>query len=346
MGKSSTISDHIDAVKWAESLVIGSVVIGSPLSASSISTAFDFHLKQYFRLCGLARSQTASQELAQRAHLCLFKSRVAIERAIIASIATHSSDWKSKLNVLSERSIYGASKKQGVSLRMPLTTCTPTKLCAAGCYAHDVLDASPNAVVRGAINGWIAAEHENGDNGSRALILSSLERHTQRAIVLATRELLTLPSGFSRRGYIRFSHVGEIVFFPSFANALAKQVQELSAGLIDCVVYTRLRKSALLDPQLWVINFTLDPASLGRRALAPASARIVFSAFGGELSPIASVNFLEHHRHSHFNPTKGEGNICPATHPETIERTCDACRCKTCFEKTASASLLDTRCGT
>jgi hypothetical protein len=339
MGKSATPSDHLVTVEWAESLAIGRVVIDSPLSPNSISTAFDFHLKQYFRLCGLARSQTASKVLAQRAHLCLFKSRVAIERAIVTSIENHPSEWESKLKVLTERSIYGASKKQGVSLRMPLSTCTPTKLCAAGCYAHDVLDASPNAVVRGAINGWIAAEHENGDQINRDLILKSLERHTQRAIVLATRELFNLPKGFSRRGYIRFSHVGEIVFFPDFANALANQVLELSAGLIDCVVYTRSKTSALLDPPLWVINFTLDPASLGRRAWAPASARIVFSAFGGELSPIASVNFLEHHRHSHITPTKGQGNICPATHPETIERTCDACRCKTCFEKTNGATL-------
>ena len=341
MGKSSTLDDHIDTVKWAESLIVGTTVIKPPLSASSISAALDCHLKHYFRLCGLARSQTANKELAHRAHLCLFKSRVAIERAIQVSIQNYSSDWKAKLNTLTERSVYGASKKQGVSLRMPLATCTPTRLCAAGCYAHDVLDASPNAVVRGAVNGWIASEYESGDQGKKASILKNLERHTQRAVVLATRELVALPNGFSRRGYIRFSHVGEIVFFPEFANAIAKQVHQLSSGLIDCVVYTRLKKSTLLDPLLWVINFTLDPASLERRTWAPSSARIVFSAFGGELSPLASVNFLEHHRHSHHSPTKGQGNICPATHPETKERTCDACRCKTCFEKTTSAPLLE-----
>lgn len=342
MGKSSTLVEHINTVNWAEGLIIGKVAIESALSASSISTAFDIHLKQYFRLCGLARSQTASKELAQRAHLRLFQSRVAIENAILASLRTHSSEWESRLNALTERSIYGASKKQGVSLRMPLTTCTPTKLCAAGCYAHDVLDASPNAVVRGAINGWIAAEYENGDKKNRTLIFKRIERHTKRAIVLAGRELLALPDGFSRRAYIRFSHVGEIVFFPEFANAIAKQVHEQSAGLTDCVVYTRLAKAALIDPLLWVINFTLDPASAGRRSWAPPSARIVFSAFGGELSPSASVNFLEHHRHSHLSPKKGEGNICPATHPDTIERTCDACRCKTCFEKPKGFGLLET----
>ena len=346
MGKSSSLADHIHTVYWAENLAVEKAAIEAPLSASSILAAFAFHLNQYFRLCGLARSKTANKELAQRAHVCLFNTRVAIERAISASIDAHSSDWKSKCTALTERSIYGASKKQGVSLRMPLATCTPTKLCASGCYAHDVLDASPNAVIRGAINGWIAAEYENGNRESRAMILTTLERHARRAIILANRELVALPKGFSRRGYIRFSHVGEIVFFPAFANALAKQVHELSSGLVDCVVYTRLKKSALLEPPLWVINFTLDPASLARRAWAPASARIVFSSFGGVLSPTASVNFLEHHRHSHSKPTKGEGKVCPATHPETIERTCDACRCNTCFERTASATPLEIRCGT
>jgi hypothetical protein len=333
MGKSSSLKDHVNVVNWSENLDIRRVVIKAPLSPSSISASFDFHLKQYFRLCALARSTSASKVLAGRAHLRLFQSRVAIEHAIIDSIGDHSSGWKLKLNSLTERSMYGASKKQGVSMRMPLTTCSPTKLCASGCYAHDVLDASPNAVVRGAINGWIAKEYENGGIKNKLSILKKLERHTQRAINLAMRELASLPSGFSRRGYIRFSHVGEIVNYPFFANALAKQVYDLSSGLVDCVVYTRLRKSALLDASLWIINFTLDPASLGRRAWAPKTARIVYSAFGGELSPIASVNFLEHHRHYHYGPTNGEGNICPATHPDTVERTCDACRCKICFEK-------------
>jgi len=145
------------------------------------------------------------------------------------------------------------------------------------------------------------------------------------------KELNLLPNGFNRRAFIRFSHVGEIVFFPNFANALAKQAREISQGQVDCVVYTRHKNVAKLDPELWIINFTLDPVSMNRRLWAPDHARLVYSAFGGKVSPVAEVNFLEHHRHSHMQKTSGEGRICPATLPETPDRTCDACHCKRCF---------------
>src|SRR5205085_5215279 len=42
-------------------------------------------------------------------------------------------------DVLLRHGFYGASKKQGVSVRMPLSACNPTRLCAGACYAHDVL---------------------------------------------------------------------------------------------------------------------------------------------------------------------------------------------------------------
>jgi hypothetical protein len=244
-----------------------------------------------------------------------------------------SENWDEKVSILSRCSVYGVSKKQGISMRMPLTTCAPTKLCAAACYAHDVLDASPNAVIRGAINGWLAQSYETGNDIRRAFVLGSLERHTRVAVRHAQRELLKLPDGFTRRAYIRFSHVGEMASFPNFANAVAAQVKQFSKGRVDCVIYTRLRQASALDSELWVVNFTLDPASLDRVTWAPSSSRIVFSAFGGEVSTVASVNFLEHHRHTHTAITKGQGNICPATSPDVMERTCDACRCKTCFER-------------
>ena len=254
-----------------------------------------------------------------------------LEKSLTNALEKSTASQDSKLSAVLSNSFFGSSKKQGTSLRMPLTTCHPTALCAAGCYAHDVLDATPGAMVRGAMNGWLASQYEQGSSRIRANILDRLERHCRLAIRSAFKELEALPPGYKRRPYIRFSHVGEIVAYPAFANALAHQVINLSKGQVDCVVYTRHRKVALLDPKLWIINFTLDERSLNRKAWIPPHARIVYSAFGGRISPIAEVNFLEHHRHTHMAKAAGDGRICPATLPETEVRSCDACRCRRCF---------------
>jgi hypothetical protein len=333
MGKSLTDSQRADVVTWAEARDFPQSSLCERLSPSNIRTSFDYELKQYFRLCVIARSKSAEPSIAYSAEKAIFRTRVAIERRINDAIKKQSSSWEDKLKDLTKSTIFGASKKQGVSIRMPLSTCNPTSLCAGGCYAHDVLDASPNAVVRGAINGFIAQEYETADALKSQLILEFLRPHIVRAIAKAKNELKVLPEGFSRRPNIRFSHVGEIVFYPNFANALAKQVRELSGGHVDCVVYTRLKKAKELDGSLWIINFTLDPVSMERRSWAPPESRIVFSAFGGETSPVADVNFLEHHRHSHSKTTKGSGRVCPATAPDAPSRTCDGCLCNRCFVK-------------
>jgi hypothetical protein len=219
---------------------------------------------------------------------------------------------------------------------MPLSTCSPTRLCAGACYAHDVLDAVPASVVRGAVNGIIAERFEHGHQDSRQAILARLQLQTQRAICAALQEVRALGLGWTRRPYIRFSHVGEIAAFPQFANALAHQVRQLSGGEVDCVVYTRHPRARDLDPGLLVINFTLDKSSQARKSWAPPRARIVFSAFGGELSPEAEVNFLEHHRWFHASPS-GTGTVCPTTLPETKARRCDAVRCDRCFKPPAQS---------
>ena len=333
MGKSLTDAQRSDVVSWAEAREFSQPNLNKDLCPSKIRAAFDFELKQYFRLCVIARSKSAEPDIASRAESLVFRTRVAIERRISDAIKNQNSIWHDKLKALTSTTIFGASKKQGVSIRMPLSTCNPTALCASGCYAHDVLDASPNAVVRGAINGFIAQEYEIGDAPRSRAILEFLCRHTKRAITQSRNELKALPSDFSRRPNIRFSHVGEIVFYPNFANALARQVNELSEGNVDCVVYTRLKRAKELDNSLWIINFTLDPVSINRKSWAPPGSRIVFSAFGGETSPIADVNFLEHHRHSHTKASIGSGRVCPATAPNASSRTCDGCHCNRCFVK-------------
>jgi hypothetical protein len=185
-------------------------------------------------------------------------------------------------------------------------------------------------VVHGVVNGIVAERFEHGQDPIQLAILARLQPQTRRDINAALQEVRTLGSGWTRRPHIRFSHVGEIAAFPQFANALARQVRQLSGGEVDCVVYTRHPRARDLDPELLVINFTLDKSSQSRKSWAPPQARIVFSAFGGELSPEADVNFLEHHRWFHAL-TVGTGTVCPTTLPETRVRTCDAVRCDRCF---------------
>jgi hypothetical protein len=287
----------------------------------------------------LARSKTAVPDLSERAHALLFRVRAILEGNLQRAISQAPVNPNVRLDALFEGSFFGFSKKQGTSLRLPLRTCTPTKLCAGGCYAHDVLDATPAAVVRGAINGWIAERYESGDQELRAELANRLGPHVKRAIKSAKSELKNLSDGFTRRAFIRFSHVGEIVYTPNFANDLARMVQDLSGGDVDCVVYTRHKRAVELDSDLWIVNFTLDPVSEDRKSWAPSHARIVYSAFGGKTSSTAEVNFLEHHRHSHLTQF-GDGRACPATLPQATSRTCDGNQCKRCFVPT---NLFGTR---
>lgn len=315
---------------WAEKLGTLSPRVEALPKCGSLIGAYEAELKDYFRLTVLARSSSADPVLASRAEELLFRTRTLLEGAIQRAITHAPVGNSAKLDALFEGSFFGFSKKQGTSLRLPLRTCTPTKLCAGGCYAHDVLDASPAAVVRGAINGWIADRYERGDDVVRVELTDRLAPHVKRAINKAKNELKNLPDGFTRRAFIRFSHVGEITQTPIFANDLARMVWDLSECEVDCVVYTRHKKAAALDPNLWIVNFTLDPVSEDRKSWAPSNARIVYSAFGGKTSPIAEVNFLEHHRHGHL-PQDGDGRACPATLPMATSRTCDGNQCNRCF---------------
>jgi len=335
MGNPSRPELHPAVVEWGR-LYAGSSTTGlRRISAGAICEALHSDLLNYFRLCALSRSTTAIPSYVTSALHDVFRVRSLLERSIYRIVSESDYSFDDKVKSVLENNFFGFSKKQGTSLRLPLSSCKPTRLCAPGCYAHDVLDAAPFSVIRGALNGWLAETFEKVDAVARNHILKELAPHAKSAIRNAYKELSTLPVGFKRRPFIRFSHVGEIVAFPEFANALAGLVSKLSGGGVDCVVYTRHRNVAKLDPSIWVINFTLDPSSMNRKSWAPDHARIVFSAFGGVTSRVAEVNFLEHHRHGHTPKTAGTGRVCPATAPETRVRTCDACECNRCFVKPA-----------
>ena len=331
MGRTNTSEEHLQTLRWAKSLPIETRKCDN-LELSSLRSMFQEDLTKYFALCALSRSKSAPKQYQAKALKHVFNVRVKLEKSILQSVNKVVLDDPSAINQLFGGNFYGASKKQGVSVRFPLSACQPSQLCGASCYAHDVLDAAPASVIRGAVNGFLAESYENDLHDFRDLIIKKLAPHTRKAIKESLNDLRNTPPGFSRRAHIRFAHVGEIARYPAFGNRVARQVDDLSNGEVDCVAYTRHPDAEKLDPSLWIINFTLDKASKDRRAWAPSNARIVFSAWDGELSEDAEINFLEHHRWSHSEPIGG-GNICPVTLPNTVNRTCDAVQCCKCFKR-------------
>ena len=320
---------HERLVEWANAL--GDIPV-DPLyviSPSGIATRFDDQLKKYFGLAALSRSKSADQKLVGEAYSQVFQARVILERAIQDAILITVDREPSALEGILKGSLYGASKKQGVSLRLPLATCVPTKLCGAACYAHDALDSTPAAVVRGAINGALAELFEMNSDSHSGLI-----EYLYRSTKTAVREAITDAerSKWARSPRIRFSHVGEVVEYPFFTNTLGRWVFELSDGEVQSVIYSRHPKLVKADQKYFVINLTIDGQSEDRRAWHKPGMRLVYSAFGGETSSDVAINFLEHHRWVHFDQI-GEGPVCPVTRVDAKERTCDSIQCDLCFSK-------------
>ena len=326
-----SLTDHRRTLAWADSTTELSLLTCERPTSLKIQKQCAGALHAYFALAALSRSKSADEALRDAAWPHLFRIRTLLERAITQSVLDGDAE-RSLSHILKSSEFYGFSKKQGVSLRLPLSSCIPSRRCAGGCYAHDAMDASPHAVVRGAFNGAIAGFFERASSSERSRILMLLQKHTRKAVAAAIKQTRSLAPGWTRRPHIRFAHVGELPAFPAFADALARQVDALSQHQVDCIVYTRHRNARLLDPSLWIINFTLDDSSRTRIEWAPPQSRIVFSAWDGETNPEAETNFLEHHRWTHAEPTGG-GAICPTTLPQTTVRTCDAVKCDLCFRR-------------
>ena len=329
MGRSLSVDEHAAVLEWAvgfRSLRPFEVV--APVGACLRRKARR-ELDLYWNLANLSRAGDRRPGLSAAAFRAVFRVRVTIERGFASLLYEHLDHGHFELADLFDGDFFGCSIKQGASLRMPLASCAPTVDCQGSCYAHDGMDAGRNPVVKGALNGAIAACFEAGDDATRSRILDLLKPHVRRAVRSARTEAAA--ASFKRRARIRFSHVGEIAAFPAFANKLAGLVHEESKGEVDCVVYTRHPNAALLDPALFLVLFSLDESSEDRRRFVPQTARVVRSAFGGLITDSVDVNFLEHHRWEHIKPV-GTGKVCPATAPETKVRTCDACKCDFCFK--------------
>lgn len=326
-----TTSERVERVTLAERYPLRSLKISGELSPSSIRRQLTEALDLYFTVCAISRGRGTEPGLSLRANAAIFPMRVKIERAIMkASLA--------QLRITKDPSpflggaMFGASKKQGTSLRFPLASCQPTALCASACYAHDVLDAAPNSVIRGALNGAVGLWFGELSSKERLSSIKFFQKDIQRAVRNSLSELALLPADYKRPAFIRFAHVGDAAAYTDLANTLAAEVIKISVGKVQCVVYSRHKKALLFDPKLFVVNFTLDGSSMDREKWIPPFARRVFSAFGGEVDSGSEINFLEHHRWHHSEPI-GHGNVCPATRPEALEHTCDAVRCHKCFVK-------------
>ena len=74
----------------------------------------------------------------------LFRARILLENKIGRTLDCLISNGMLKVEDLFRHPLFGSSKKQGVSFRLGLTSCTPTKKCAKFCYAHDGRERSSN----------------------------------------------------------------------------------------------------------------------------------------------------------------------------------------------------------
>lgn len=331
MGRLNTLAEQEATLGWAGEYIGVRYRVSDTDSVAGLRSRFGDDLRRYFALAALSRSTTAPAQMVFKALELVFRVRVVLEQAIAATLTDLASREGLGAMGLSREPLHGYSKKQGVSIRMPLSSCVPSKVCGAACYAHDVLDAAPASVVRGAVNGALAAWFERGDGRQREELLTELIRPVRRMVKAALKDAQLASPAFVRRPRIRFAHVGEFASFPKFSNALARLVRDFSDGEVDCVVYTRHPDARLFDPKLFVVLFSLDESSEDRRRFIPDTARVVRSAFGGQITDTVDVNFLEHHRWVHIKPI-GTGNICPSTAPESKVRTCDACKCDFCFK--------------
>jgi hypothetical protein len=302
-------------------------------SLGQLLEAFKSDLYKYFCATQIARSirrrDAVSEDLSNR----LFALRTRLESAIIESLKLSYSEGEQGLLRLALGRPFGYSKKQGASFRMPLTTCMPSRLCGNLCYAHDGLDASRSALLRGCLNFFLSWVWTS--DGGRHAVTSGLLPAIRRVVRLARAEAKAAP--LLRRGRVRFAHLGEMSAVPEFANYLAAEIARISDQEVDCVVYSRHANVGSLDPNLWIVNFTIDDSSVDRIAWAPITARVVSSAFYGVLQPLAEINFLEHHRSDHASAQTSGPSVCPATIPEARSRTCDGVKCARCFVRPADS---------
>jgi len=292
--------------------------------------------RTYFTAAAVSRRRVLAEEVRTQLSDLLFGLRAALERRIVDEMSATAFD-EHFLREATKKSFFGVSAKQGVSIRYPLVSCVPTRLCGGRCYAHDGRDREIHHIFRGAINLYLGANFEEGTTEARAVIMDALGSAISHGIRAARADAaMAAKAGYHREPRIRFSHVGEMASTPDFTNSLARRIRELDPDMA-CVIYTRHPSARKLDPSLLRVNFTVEGSSDSRLRHAPSWARLVNVAWDGKLLPDAATNFLEHHGPNH-SPPRGEGHVCPVSASEGAIQSCDAARCDLCFTPTVVRS--------
>lgn len=303
--------------------------LGSHDDIRALKTQFASACRTYYTGAAVSRRARLDDQVRQSLLALLYPVRSSIEKSIVAALRKLP-DQDRLLREAAGRSFFGVSAKQGVSIRYALASCVPTKRCAGGCYAHDGRDRELHLIFRGVLNYYFGQMYEEGGAAKRRSLVELLRKSIDYGIGAARADAFRAAQiGVERAPRIRFSHVGEMAQTPSFTNALGKRIRE-QAPEIRCVIYTRHPNASLLDPSVFVVNFTLEGSADSRKRFAPASARIVSSAWDGVLSPDAEINFLEHHVEK-TAVRNGRGSICPVTADHRL-KSCDAAGCTRCFE--------------
>lgn len=286
--------------------------------------------KSYYQLAAVSRGKHLETSLRKEILDILFQFRSSIETKILLDLQESETKFDVEKEVLRGR-FFGASAKQGLSIRYSLNSCYPTKDCSGRCYAHDGRDRELNHLIRGVLNYYYGLKYEGAPCDDREIMMKKLSSSISKAIKQSIEEQhRSKQNGFSRLPRIRFSHIGEMARTPVFTNDLAREIRSQNPK-VQCVIYTRSPEANLLDKDLFIINFTIDDSSDSRLKYACKWMNVVNSAWDGKLTPKANVNFLEHHVEKVSLPHL-EGSICPVTYDHKSLSSCDQAMCDKCFK--------------
>jgi hypothetical protein len=285
--------------------------------------------QSYRKGCGMASRKKLDEEKRREVRNLLFRARNILDSRIETTILGFINQGSMPIERLLKRQVFGFCKKQGVSFRLSLSTCVPSRLCGGGCYAHDGRERVTSTILSGCYNTLIAKLWE-----TKVLNDDQLLPHIFRAVKLALEDASFAKKeyGIDRRARIRLAHVGELTAYPKFANWIGRSIREVSDGSVDGIIYTRHPKIVELDTDALIINLTIDESSENRREWIRKGVRPVWSAWKGKLDTNSEVNFLEHHDHGQHYEPQGDGSVCPVTSAKTEERFCDAFHCTKCFD--------------
>ena len=308
---------------------------------NSLRVSYVAPARSYFSLCALTRRALLDESIRSHGISKLYDMRALLEKKMLADLREISKNANAFKEATRE-TFFGKSKKQGVSIRYALASCVPTATCGGRCYAHDGRDRELLHIFRGVSNYYVGLEFENGSPERRQQILGLLSKSIDKGVEAAlVDQASALMEGYNRLPRIRFSHVGEMAATPEFTNALALEIKN-RAPKVQCVIYTRHPKAKLLDTKLLVVNFTLEGAGDIRQKFVPNGARIVNSAWDGDINDAAEINFLEHHVEK-STVAKGSGSICPVTANHKATPSCDSALCQKCFVPVTLGMRIQTR---